>query len=285
LTLQQSLSAARARLVAAGLTGPDAAADADLLARTALGWDRARLIAELTQEVPASLEPTFSSLIERRARREPTAYIVGTREFWGLDFRVTPAVLIPRPETENIVSESLALLRDVAGPRIADIGTGSGCLAVSLAHERPDARIWAIDVSADALLVAADNAARHRVADRITFVHTRYLDGVDETFDLIASNPPYVRERDRRALSPDVRHEPDAALYGGDEGLDAIGGVLDAALSHLRPHGWCVMEFGFGQGDEVERLIGERSGLALVRIVDDLQGIPRTAVMQRRADQ
>jgi release factor glutamine methyltransferase len=141
VTLQQALAAARDRLVAAGIAPDEAAIDVDLYARTILGWDRARLLTEQRADVPPPLEPRFSEWVDRRTRHEPSAYIIGTREFWGLDFRVSPAVLIPRPETEFIVEESLALLRSLAGPRVADIGTGSGNIAVSLAHERGDARV------------------------------------------------------------------------------------------------------------------------------------------------
>jgi release factor glutamine methyltransferase len=209
------------------------------------------------------------------------------REFWGLDFHVSPAVLIPRPETEFVVEEALALLRgsqetDANGPlRVADIGTGSGCIAVSIAHDCAAARVVATDISADALVVARENAARHGVEERVTFVQTQYLDGIDRTFDLIAANPPYVRDRDKPALSPDVRHEPDVALFGGATGLRDIKAVLSAAARSLRPGGWFVMEFGFGQEDDVRALLARTEGLRLDHLRADLQGLPRTAIMQR----
>jgi release factor glutamine methyltransferase len=287
--LHQTLASARARLVAAGISPREAAVDTDLFARAALGWDRARLLTQQTSPTPDGLEPQFSEWLTRRARREPSAYVLGSREFWGLSLRVTPAVLIPRPETEFIVEEALALVDTgavvAAGDalQIADIGTGCGCLAVSLAREIPGCHVTATDVSAAALAVARDNAARHDVANRIRFVETSYLDGIDGPFDLIVSNPPYVKSGDKPALSAEVRYEPDVALFGGGSGFVHIDAVLDTAIVSLRPQGWLVMEFGFGQDADVEQLIGRRPQLRLDRIRPDLQGIPRTAVVQREA--
>lgn len=280
MTLQQTLAAARDRLVAAGIAPDEAAIDVDLYARTILGWDRARLLTEQRSPAPPALEPRFSNWVDRRTRLEPSAYIVGVREFWGLDFRVSPAVLIPRPETEFIVEESLSLLEPIAGPRIADIGTGSGNIAIALAHARQDARVVATDVSTEALAVALENAEQHGVANRVEFLATAYLGGVAGDFDLIAANPPYVRDVDRLALGRTVRHEPDVALFGGDSGLRNIEGVLETALAKLRPRGWLVMEFGFGQEDEVRALVTARARLRLERFRSDLQGLARTAVIQ-----
>ena len=284
MRLQDKLAEARARLVAAGISDTEAALDVDLYARTILGWDRAKLITEQVDAAPLSLEPRFSEWLERRERREPTAYIVGIREFWGLDFIVTPAVLIPRPCTEFIVEETLARMSHTgdASPRVADIGTGSGCVAVALAHAA-QCRVVATDLSSDALAVARKNAVRHGVSGRVEFVHTSYLDGVPGQFDIVTANPPYVKDGDKPALSRDVRHEPDVALFGGADGLRDIGGVLDAAISRLKPGGWFVMEFGYGQDDDVRALVCARSALRLDRVREDLQGIPRTVILQRRA--
>jgi release factor glutamine methyltransferase len=288
LTLHEKLVEARARLVAAGIADADASIDVDVYARTILGWDRARLLAERSGSIPQALEPTFSEWIARRERREPTAYIVGVREFWGLDFLVTPAVLIPRPETEFIVEEAVKLLSAAANAgshfsrpiQIADIGTGSGCVAVALAHECPDCVVVASDVSAAALAVAHANAVRHGVADRIQFVTTSYLDGVPGPFEIITANPPYVKDGDKPALSADVRHEPDVALFGGSQGLRDIAGVLDAAAAKLAPNGWLLMEFGLGQEDDVRRLVSTQPRLRLRGVRSDLQGIPRTAMIR-----
>ena len=293
----EKLASARARLAEAGISNKEAAIDVDLFARTILGWDRARLLTEQRTTAPVTLEPLFSDWVARRAAREPSAYIVGVREFWGRDFHVTPAVLIPRPETEFIVEETLAILRTEprrlaraghdgregsARIRIADIGTGCGCIAISLALEATDSQIVATDVSPEALAVARANAVRHAVADHIEFVQTSYLADVDEEFDVIAANPPYVRDRDKPALSRDVRHEPDVALFGGATGLGAIEGVLDAATTKLRAGGWLVMEFGFGQEDDVRERVEDRRSLRLDHVREDLQGLPRTAIIQRR---
>ena len=283
LSLNEKLAEARARLVSAGIAPADAAVDVPLFACTILGWDRVRLLTERGGEPPAALEPTFSQWIARRIAREPAAYIVGVREFWGIDFAVTPAVLIPRPETEFIVEEALEILNsfEMEAPKIADIGTGCGNIAVSLAHEVASARITATDVSRDALAIAAGNAERYKVDDRINFVSTPYLDDVDDTFDLIAANPPYVKDGDKPGLAADVRHEPDVALFGGRNGLRDVEGVLDTAIEKLHRGGWLVMEFGYGQENDVRQLVSARPSLRLERVRADLQGIPRTAVIER----
>jgi release factor glutamine methyltransferase len=267
--------------VEAGIQPDEAAVDVDVYARTILGWDRATLLQNLRQPTPAALEPRLSDWIARRERREPTAYIVGSREFWGRQFLVTAAVLVPRHETEFIIEEALRVLRTFAAPRIADIGTGSGILAVTLAAEVPAADVTATDLSSDALQVATQNAERHGVATRVTFLNTSYLDDVLGVFDLIVANPPYVRDSDKSALARDVRHEPDVALFGGPDGLRDVAGVLDAAVEKLTSGGWFVMEFGYGQEDDVRRLIDARRALRLDHIRDDLQGIARTAIIQK----
>jgi release factor glutamine methyltransferase len=190
-------------------------------------------------------------------------------------------VLVPRPETEFIVQEALALTIGAAAPRIADIGTGSGILAVTLAAELPYATVVATDLSGEALVVARENGERLGVAGRMTFVRTSYLDDVDGPFDLIVANPPYVRDSDKSALARDVRHEPDVALFGGPDGLRDVGGVLDAAVAKLKAGGWFVMEFGYGQEDDVRRLVDARASMRLDHIRDDLQGIARTAIVRK----
>ena len=283
MTLFETLAAARHQLIAAGIPAEEAAIDVPLFACTILGWDRAHLIAARSQETPPALEPRFSDWIARRVAHEPTAYIVGHREFWGLDFIVSPAVLIPRPETELIVEEAVDMVRAAAIDtlRMADIGTGSGNLAVSLAHEIHGSGITATDISRDAIAIARQNAQRHDVDDRIEFVETAFLDGIDDVFDLIVANPPYVKATDRTALAPAVLHEPAGALFAGERGLDAISGVLDAAARTLASNGWLLMEFGFGQEEDIHSLVGQRPALRLERIRNDLQGIPRTAIIQR----
>jgi release factor glutamine methyltransferase len=282
LTLQEALAAARARLVAAGISADEATVDADFFACRVLGWDRARLLTELRGAVPAALEPAFGAWVDRRAAHEPSAYIVGIREFWGLELAVTPDVLIPRPCTELIVEEAIALLEGHADWRVAEIGTGSGCISVSVAHSVPDVRIVATDISAAALAVARGNAAEFGVGDRVRFVETSYLDGLSGPFDLILANPPYVKTGDERGLSRAVRHEPNVALFGGETGLRDLDGVLNAAAATLAPGGWLVMEFGYGQEADVRSLVETRPVFEVVRVRDDIEGIARTAVINRR---
>jgi release factor glutamine methyltransferase len=210
----------------------------------------------------------------------PVAYITGHREFWGLDFEVSPDVLIPRPETELMVEAALKFLSNAAGsPRIADVGTGSGCLAVSLACECTQATVVATDVSRAALAVAQRNASRHGVTARIQFVVASFLDGVPSPFDLILANPPYVPRSHEATLSADVRnHEPALAVFGhGDDGLDDVREVLAQAASRLAPSGRLMLEFGFGQGPDVRR-DAERAGLQIIDVLNDLQGHERTLV-------
>jgi release factor glutamine methyltransferase len=284
LTLFETLAAARHQLVSAGVPVDEAAVDVPLFACTILGWDRARLLSERSRPAPPTLEPRFSQWIARRMAHEPAAYIVGHREFWGLDFVVTPAVLIPRPESELIVEETIEIVRaaQIPSPQIADIGTGSGNLAVSLAHSIQTSHLTATDVSRDALTIARQNARTHEVDDRIVFVETTYLDGIERDFDVIVANPPYVKSGDKTSLALAVLHEPEVALFSGDQGLIAVEGVLDAAVGWLNAGGWLLMEFGFGQSDDVARLVSARHTLRLDRVREDLQRIPRTAIIQKR---
>ncbi len=276
---------ARERLIRAGIPPDQAGIDAEVLARHVLGWDRAAYLSHRDDPIASEAASRFQESVAERERRVPVAYITGTREFWGLDFLVTPAVLIPRPETELVVDEALRFLQDRhASWRIADVGTGSGCLAVSLAHELLHATIVASDISPEALAVARQNAVRHEVADRIHFTATSLMDGVPGPLDLIVANPPYIPRRHADTLSPDVRdHEPAAALFGhGPDGLDDVRALLSQARARLGATGRLLMEFGFGQADAV-RSDAERSGLAVIDILRDLQGHERTLVARRRA--
>ncbi|HEX2342668.1 MAG TPA: peptide chain release factor N(5)-glutamine methyltransferase [Vicinamibacterales bacterium] len=271
----------REQLVAAGIPEDQARLDAELLARHALGWDRAVWLASRRDEAPDPFLSEYAGLLARRLAREPVSLITGAREFWGLQFDTRPGVLIPRFETELIVEEALDQLARVEAPRIADIGTGSGCLAVALAHELPRARVVATDLSALALDVARSNAKKHGVTDRVRFVLTDMLDGIGDSFDVIVSNPPYVQSGDREGLAPEVRdHEPALALFGGTDGLDAIRAVVARTPARLAPGGRLIIEFGYDQ-DERVCAIAQNGGLTVLRIRDDLQGIPRVAVLTR----
>jgi release factor glutamine methyltransferase len=279
-TPYERIAQARSRLAAAGIPPQDASFDAEVLARHALGWDRAHLLAHGRDLAPEGFAERYDALIARRVNREPVAQILGTREFWGLDFEVTPDVLVPRPETELIVEEALAFARAQTCGSVIDIGTGSGCIAISIARELPDVRIIAVDASGAALAVARRNAERLAVADRITFKHSDLFEQVAVTADLIVSNPPYMAKADEHALQPEVvQFEPHAALFGGDDGLSVVRRLFADAHAHLAPDGRLIMEFGFGQEAAV-RAAAEDAGWEIVRTRADLQGIPRTIVLR-----
>jgi release factor glutamine methyltransferase len=280
-TLRQRIALARDTLAAAGISAEEAAFDAELLARHALGWDRARIVVEGRDPVPPGFDERYDPLVARRAAREPIAYITGHREFWGLDFEVTPDVLIPRPETELIIEEAIAAFAEQPPGRIVDVGTGSGCLVIPLALQFPESDVVATDISARALEVARRNAARHGVANRIALLEEDLLPPL-QSIDLIVSNPPYVAEASAPSLPLEVRgHEPRAALFGGTDGLDTYRRLLPAARQGLSRDGRAIVEVGYDQADAVTAL-ATASGLRLLRARQDLQGITRTLVFEAR---
>ena len=283
MTVHAQVTAAWQRLRAAGIGPEEATLSARLLAQELLGWDAARFFTAANQPEPEDFPARYEALVARRAAREPLPYITGRREFWNLSFEVSPAVLIPRHETEVVVEIALELFPDRdAAHAIADACTGSGCLAVAMAREYVGARVVATDLSADALLIARRNAVRHDVADRIALIQTNVLGGILRRFDLIVANPPYVSDRDQPALQPEVRdHEPEVALFGGGDGLFVIRTLLEQAIAHLKLGGFLVFEFGFWQGEAVSDLISSTPGLTMTEVRPDLQGIPRAAVAQR----
>ncbi len=267
----------------------------------ALGRDRAWIYAHPEYEVDAATREKYFSLVDRRASGVPTQHLTGHQEFWGLDFEVTPDVLIPRPETEHLIEVALERLgvgsdgasrRGSEEIRIADVGTGSGCIAVALAHELPHARVTATDISTAALEVARRNAARHGVASRIEFVACNLLEGrlngsrtagqALRPFDLIASNPPYIGRREAATLPREVReHEPESALFGGDEGTEIYAPLIAQAAMLLKSGGILVLELGHTSAERVLRLLDspEWTGVA---VKNDLAGIPRVASALRR---
>jgi release factor glutamine methyltransferase len=282
LTIQDFVHGARDRFVSAGISANLAALDAEVLARLVLGWDRARFLTDREQTASSVFVLRYEPLVARRERREPVSYILGTREFWGLEFEVGPDVLIPRPETELIVEETIALVGKDARPLIVDVGTGSGCLAIALAREIPGARVIATDLSGGALNVARRNAARHGVFDRMAFVETSFLDGIETPVDVIVSNPPYVPSVSEPALTPEIRdYEPRVAVFAGEDGSDGLRSVLEGAAAKLVPGGWLIMEFGFGQETLVSSLVDAAEGIELVRIRHDLQEIARTVICRK----
>jgi release factor glutamine methyltransferase len=286
VTIVQRVGAATSRLVAAGLPPDAAALDAEVLARHVLGWNRAAYLCNRRDVAPHGFGGAYDAALDRRAGREPVSSIVGRREFWGLEFEVAPCVLTPRPETELLVEETLRLAGGDAraAPLLADVGTGSGCVAIALATELPAARIIATDISAAALAVARRNAAGHGVDRRIAWVRTSCLDGVRAALDVIVANPPYVPDGDLAGLPPEVRDfEPRLALAGGRDGLDVVRRLLDAAARQLAPGGHLVLELGRGQAPAARDAVAARPQLALVTIRRDLQGIARALVVRRRA--
>lgn len=274
----------RHRLLAAGIGHDESALDARLLAQAVLGWDAARILTSGGELEPAPFASQYDELISRRAHREPLSYITGTREFWNLSFEVSPAVLIPRPETEGLVEAVNELFPDhQAALRIADVCTGSGCVAVAIAFERPNARVIATDDSPAALDVARRNTVRHALTDRVDCVRGDLLTPLSGRFDVIVANPPYVPSGARAGLQPEVRDfEPAKALFAGADGLDIIRRLVQESPAHLTPDGYLMFEFGDGQEMPVRELISASVGLRMVDIKRDLQGIARIAIGKRK---
>ena len=284
LTIADALREASACLRDAGLAEPRR--EAGTLLSYALGRDSAFLITHSEESLTPGQLADFHAYVERRAAGEPFQYIAGRQEFYGLEFEVTRDVLIPRPETELLVEEALELLKGVPEPLLCDVGTGSGCIAVTLLHERKDARGIALDVSTAALAVAARNAARHGVGERLQFLVSDCFEALRDgghegvCFDLVASNPPYVAESDIEGLQKEVReHEPRVALTPGGDGLSVIRRLVAVAPQFLKPGGHLLMEIGFNQHEQVAALVDPRVW-TLLDIHRDLQGIPRTVALR-----
>jgi release factor glutamine methyltransferase len=285
MTVNDCVNDAAGVLVAAGFASDEARRDASVLARHALGWTLVQWAAGSRETASDKLSVRLMAFAHRRATHEPVAYITGVREFYGRDFAVTPAVLIPRPETEALVEDVLRALETGTGttgsPTIVDVGTGSGCIAITLALERPTARVIATDVSAAALDVARANA-RALGATGVVFQQTSLVPADVRSIDVIVSNPPYIPEGDRASLPVDVRDfEPAVALFSRGDGLDVIGRLVAAARTALSPGGWLIMEIGVNQAAVVSDIV-RQSGLRLEHIRADLQGIPRVVVASFR---
>lgn len=255
-----------------------AARDAELLLRYATGKDRAFLLTHPDAQLTPEQQAAYEASLARRERHEPIQYITGEQEFYGLALRVTPDVLIPRPGTEHLVEATVARMAKDAPVRIADVGTGSGAIAVALAYKLPRAEVTALDIFQPALAIARENAERHSVADRIRFLESDLLEAVAKAkFDLIVSNPPYVPEGE--ALEPQVRdYEPRLALFAGPTGLETYRRLIPQAWELLEPGGWLLMEIGHGQHHDLAQLLRSWSE---VDFIDDLQGIPRVACARR----
>jgi release factor glutamine methyltransferase len=267
---------------------PEARREAGSLVAYVLGRDRSFILSHAEDLMSDEQAALFCQYLERRAVGEPLQYITGRQEFFALDFEVTRDVLIPRPETELLIEAALKLMAGSGEtPFICDVGTGSGCIAVTLVHQLPRARAVAIDISPEALAVAQRNAARHSLTDRIDFVLSDCFGALDagnprpSLFDLIVSNPPYVEERAMAGLQREVRDfEPRTALAAGEDGLAVIRRLLLEAGSFLKTDGFFLFEIGFSQGEAVDQLI-DRETWKLLDIYPDLQGIPRMVALQK----
>jgi len=267
---------------------PSALLDAELLLSHVLGLDRARLSARLDQVAEPALVARFDSLVERRADRVPLAYLMGSREFWSLDFEVTPDVLIPRPETEHVVERALQLLGAGPAPVIADVGTGAGPIAVALARELPEATVHAVDISPGALEVCRRNAARHGVAGRIRFHEGDALgpllsEGFAGKLDLVASNPPYVAIGE--SVQEEVRRwEPAVAVFAGGRGDEVIARLIPQAEVILRAGGHIVMEISLPRLERVKQLLEATGRWQEITVTPDLSGLPRVVSARRTAE-
>jgi release factor glutamine methyltransferase len=258
---------------------------ADLLLGFVLGWDRVRLLSHGEEFVDEDTTIRVRQLVLRRANKEPLQYLTGQQEFYGRMFRVTPDVLIPRPETEILVEKALDLMRQNASPQIrfVDIGVGSGSITVSIACEIPSSCGWAVDISAAALKVARENASRHGVAERILLVQSSLLDCFPPKpcLDFVLCNPPYVALDECDSLPCEVKdHEPHVALFGGIHGLDVYRRLVPDVSLRLNPGGWFLLELGAGQLQVVRRFV-ENVGLSVHEIISDLQGIARCLVARK----
>jgi len=253
-------------------------ADAQILLGHVLGYDKTYLAVNFAEQPSEADRGRFKELVQRRVAGWPVAYLVGRRGFYTLDFEVTPAVLIPRPDTETLVLEALTRLKPITQPAVLDLGTGSGCIAVTIAHEKKDARVTAVDVSPDALDVARRNAARNGVADRVTFLHGDLFAPLPAgaTFDLVASNPPYIAHNEFATLQPDVRdHEPRGALDGGADGLAFYRRTAAGVGPFLKPGGRLLLEIGSTQEADVRGILAGQPELEVGPTLKDLAGHPR----------
>jgi len=277
LTIRQLLARTTPYLEEKG--SASARLDAEVLLAEVLSTDRLHLYLDMDRPLDEEELARYREFVRRRAAREPIAYILGYREFYGLPFEVDSRTLIPRPETEGLVEAALACMEKITAPRVIDLGTGSGAIALTLTREREDAQVYATDISEGALDVARHNALQLGVSARVTFAQGDLFAGVEGPFDVIVSNPPYVPDADRATMQPDVRdYEPASALFAGVDGLDVIRQIVALAPSYLREGGSLLFEIGYAQEQAVRALIEQTEGLQCVEIIPDLQRIPRIAV-------
>jgi release factor glutamine methyltransferase len=278
-TVGQAVAAAARQFAGAGID--DAGLEAEVLVRTAAGLSRERLHAHPEESLPADAAADLASFISRRLAREPLPYITGEIEFYSLPFHITPAAIVPRPETEVLVEAAVARARQIGAGLVIDVGTGSGALAVVLARELPEARVAAIDLSRDALLLTRRNATRHGVASQVLLVQSDLLAGLRGHADCIVANLPYVRHGEFPALQPEVRdYEPRLALDGGEDGLEVIRRLAVRLREHLSLRGLAALEVGAGQAKAVANVLAD-GRLTNIEIVTDYAGIERVVIGRR----
>jgi release factor glutamine methyltransferase len=280
--LKQALASAVEQLESADVGSPRL--NAETLLMFVLSVNRAHLYAHPERELTSEEQVRYDEVVRHRSTGMPSQYITGHQEFWGLDFVVSPAVLIPRPETEHLVETVLELARGTPASRIVDVGTGSGCIALALASELKMAEVYGIDLSADALEVARANAARLQLDGRVRFVQSNVLDAVASLhdFDFVVSNPPYVGKNEADKVQRSVfEFEPRMAVFSGESGLDVIRPLITQAHDALKPEGWLAMEIGYSMRDMVLELVSPTMWDE-VTVVADLQGIPRVIAARKR---
>lgn len=284
MTIRRAIREAEGRLKQKGLSSPGL--DAEILLSFCLGLDRAGLFREGDRPVAPGEMQSFNDLLERRLEGEPIAYIVGRKEFWSLDFKVGPAVLVPRPETEILVQAVLETARysETAAPLILEIGTGSGAISVALARELVSARIVSTDISPEALKVARENAAIHGVADRIFFLACNLLEPFRGSFDMIVSNPPYISETEYAMLARDVTlYEPREALVAGPEGIEFHRRIAEGARDRLKPGGWLLMEMGAEQRAALSIILERTKLYDDIRFQADYACLNRVVIARKAA--
>ena len=258
----------------------------ELLLAKVLDCTRLELYLRFDQPLAPEELAAYKELILRRRAHEPVAYILGSREFWGLEMACGPGVLVPRPESEHLVEQALERLRELEAPRVLDLCTGSGAVALALAHELPEAQVVATDISTEALTWARHNAENLGLASRVSLKQGDLWEAVAAAvgfFDLITANPPYVAAGEWEELPPEVREfEPRLALHGGADGLDAVRNIIAGAGAHLRPLGWLLMELGAGQAARARKLAQASGAFDSAEMVKDLAGVERVLVCQRK---
>jgi release factor glutamine methyltransferase len=271
------LSAQQQLIERLALESQDAKLEAQLLLQTALNVDRAWLIAHESDAVEANLQAQYQALMLRRMNGEPIAYMLGRREFYGLNLQVTTATLIPRPDTETLVEAALAKIATQSHADVLDLGSGSGAIALAIAKHRPKSDVIAVDASKEALAVAQNNAESLAIVNA-NFLHSDWFSALEQQrFDVIVSNPPYIEQDDVHLKQGDLRFEPLSALASGKDGLDDIRRIINDSLVHLKPQGWLMLEHGYNQGEAVRELMAD-NGLVAIETIRDLGGNDRVTI-------